>query len=164
MSCSANCCSSIKFLKEKGNSDCNPENNHPQLSICPKKPKRLRFCMRTILRNQFAQKRLNDSHFVWEPSFRSKLILLRLLCIVLHENGPVTNSWDFVGPIGPEIFVGPGGLLLASFFRGGCPQPHVLGVFFSDREISWDIVGFSKCCSQGLPPPFLPPMARIREK
>ena len=55
-------------------------------------------------------------------------------------------SWDFVGPIGPEIFVGlcQEAYFWGRFFRGGCPQPHFLGVFFSGgvREISWDFVGF----------------------
>ena len=52
-----------------------------------------------------------------------------------------------MGPIGSEIFVGlcQEAYFWGRFFRGGCPSPQVLGVFFSGglREISWDFVGFS---------------------
>ena len=60
---------------------------------------------------------------------------------------------------------------MGSFFSWGVSTTPSFGFFFfffggggGLREISWDFVGFSKCCSQGLPPPLLPPMARHQRK
>ena len=117
---------------------------------------------------------------VWAPNLsRTKAVWIAILSfpkiLMLTHSSLHHSAWQlsrkFVGFLGPHNFswgfIRRPTLGLFSC-RGGYPPPQVLGAFSSGRlRESWDlldVVGFTKCFSQGLPPSLLPSTARIWEK